>query len=114
MVFEANGGVVEGGVDDTEFGLHIPFAIEIDEKFTGRFLGVDDNSHGFAGLIDQVTLAIEGFDAKPEFSVAGGLELKLSIACMIGGGICGSGLVIAGGLVFTDSLVFADSGPRVS
>ena len=113
LVFETNGGVVEGGVDDPEFGLQISFAIEIDEKFTSRFLGVDDDSHGFAGLIDQVSLSIERFDAKPEFPVAGGLELELPIGGKSGGGIDGGGLIIADGLVFADGLIFADGGPRV-
>lgn len=106
MVFEANGGVVERRVEDTEFGLQIPFAVEIYEEFTGRFLGVDDNSHRFAGLIDQVTLSIERFDAKPEFPVTGGLELKLSIAGM-------SGSVIGGRAIGGSCLVFTDGGPRV-
>lgn len=102
LVFQSNRGVIEGGVYDPEFGLKVSFAIEIDKKFAGGFLGIDDNFHRFAGLIDQIALAIERFDTKPEFSIAWGLELKLSIA----GGSRG---IVGGG-----GLVFADGGPRVS
>ena len=79
LVFEPNRGVIERSFNNAEFGLHVSFAIHVDEQLAFRFGRIDPYLHRFAGLVNQLPTAIQRFDSEPVNAITLGLELELTL-----------------------------------
>jgi hypothetical protein len=71
--------VVKRSFYDSELGLQVPFAIQIDEQLPCGFGRIDQDLHRFARLIDQLSAVIKRFNSKPVSPIALGLELELTL-----------------------------------
>ena len=79
LVFQADRVVIERRFDDSEFGLKIPFSVQIDQELPCRFGRIDEDVHRLAWLIDDLTTEVERLDSKGVRPIALGLELKLTL-----------------------------------